>query len=154
MLTSNGAGNAPTFKNLAAGSPFKGFSAKRTSTFTQATSGVDQILIFNSEKYDTEGWYNTSTGVFQPTEAGYYSIRINVALKQFGERHGTAGITLNGTFVMGAILHRGYTTTTSDTACVEVILHLNGTTDTVDVRSSHQQQFRSMVPFRLLGVTR
>ena len=59
---------------------FAGFSAYRTESLTLVEGAVVDIL-FPFEIYDTNNWYNGTTGEFKPTVAGYY--QINAAARLF-----------------------------------------------------------------------
>jgi hypothetical protein len=55
-----------------------------------AISSNTATLVFNTKTFDVGGFYNTSTGKFQPTEAGLYLMAAHIQCNLF---KGSAGLT-------------------------------------------------------------
>lgn len=89
-----------------------------------------------SETFDTAGAFNTSTGRFQPTVAGYYQINARASYSSNGITATYVGVSIgkNGTSVAyGAVGSNGeYPQVT-----VSDIVYLNGSTDYVQVGTLH-----------------
>ena len=80
-------------------------------------------LNFNTESFDTNGNYDTSTNRFTPTVAGYYQITANTYFSATAQlyiyKNGSANIT-------GAYLN-------SSGHSVAGLVYLNGTTDYIEI---------------------
>jgi|SRR6185312_14039469 len=48
------------------------------TNFTGLTSSANNLLKFGHKPIDPNGWYDTSTGIFLPTVAGYYLATLQV----------------------------------------------------------------------------
>jgi hypothetical protein len=99
----------------------------------QTITAVSDTTINFADNQDPQGWFNTSTHVFQPTIAGYYNISYSVL---WGIGTGTGQINtqinLNGTTQL--YIAQGQTNTVQPlTQSGTVIQYLNGTTDYVKV---------------------
>lgn len=110
------------------------FYAYRNGALSLANAGV---ALFDSERFDTSGWFDTSTGRFTPQVAGYY--RLSWCL-----RLGVAGDTFN---VLAVLYKNG--AVHADGACLRAVpssavassgsavVQANGTSDYFDVRLVH-----------------
>jgi len=124
------------------------FQAKKTTTqnFSQNTQAV---VLFDSEDFDDDGVYDTSTGKFQPNEAGKYLIHTQVTFANSGGNEYCL-ITKNGT---GIKWGQNYPTGTAgnkkqDTS---VIVSLNGSTDYVQVEALTSYAGTNTLSTSLLG---
>ena len=104
------------------------FSAYQSVAQT-LSSGVITVINFQTEEFDTDGAYNTSTSRFQPAVAGYYQINANVAVAS-SPSGVNARILKNGTlWKAGGNASGNYAYSSG----VSSIVHLNGTTDFVEI---------------------
>lgn len=102
------------------------------------TTGVSTKIQFNAEEFDTGNVYDKDTNFrFQPTVAGYYSIGATVHATS------TANFTLEsiGIYKNGASIKNGGYLPNTGAATARIsadskIVHLNGTTDYVEVYSA------------------
>lgn len=124
------------------------FQAKKTTTqnFSQNTQAV---VLFDSEDFDDDGVYDTSTGKFQPNEAGKYLIHTQVTFANSGGNEYCV-ITKNGTAIKWG---QNYPTGTAgnkkqDTS---VIVSLNGSTDYVQVEALTSYAGTNTLSTSLLG---
>jgi hypothetical protein len=96
-------------------------------------------LVFNAvERQSPSGLYNTTTGRFQPTVAGYYQIDAASAIATSGSPTGTVGYSITlykntdpvaaGPILAPLILINGYIAPASS---LSRLVYLNGTTDYV-----------------------
>lgn len=67
--------------------------AKRTSDMS-IPSGTNTTITYLSEDFDVNGEFNHATGVFTPTQAGYYAIMATANWDAFNSTSGTRGIRL------------------------------------------------------------
>ena len=117
-------GNMPAFRALGSG------ISVNSSTFTTFAS-------FSSPTFDTASAFNTSTGKFQPTVAGYYQINVKVDYGSGGVGAASsidAGISKNGTNYN----YSGCANTSSGSfpavMCCDIV-YLNGSTDYVQAQA-------------------
>ena len=96
---------------------------KRSANQT-VTANTWTIIAFNSEVYDTDGAFDTSTYKFTPTVAGYY--QVNLGASSSGNT--TVQICRNANTI-GNYLAQSATTAASSGNGVSQIVYLNGTTD-------------------------
>lgn len=97
-----------------------------------ATSSVWQLVVCSAKDFDVRAEYNTSSGRFQPTTAGYYDV-----IAQAQAEGPAAGSRLYvGVFKNGAVYKAGTVTLegTAATAHCKAKVFLNGTTDYIDMR--------------------
>jgi hypothetical protein len=102
------------------------FLACRTTNQTISGAGGTTIL-FNTETYDTNNFYDTSNGRFTPTIAGYYQLSAKTTVqggsitRSFPTLHGPSFALRGNDLVMAANQEFG--------AVVQGIMYFNGTTD-------------------------
>lgn len=111
------------------------FYSYRSSILTLGSGTSYNTFTFDAENFDTEGWYDTTTGKFQPLLEGYYLFVTSVNFTMGGALPNcTCAIAIrkNGTvFSETFTLVPGIVTDYSPS--VTTIVYLNGTTDYVDV---------------------
>ena len=104
----------------------------KLATNQSITAGADTTINF-ADIQDPQGWFNSTTHVFQPTIAGYYNISYSVL---WGTGTGTGQINtqinLNGTTQL-YIAQNQTNTTQPLTQSGSIITYLNGDTDYVKV---------------------
>ena len=100
---------------------YKKVSFKANGTNAQVVGTGDTIIICNDEQWDEGASYNNGTGVFTPTEPGYYQVDAGVGF--IGSDTGFPIINLNGSrYKIGGI--KG-----DNTFRISCIVPFNGTTD-------------------------
>lgn len=108
---SNVAGNAPTFR-----------ATKASGGNQTIASNVWTKITFPNEDWDTNSNYDTSTSRFTPTVAGYYFVRVSVAVTVVA---GTQfSLYRNGGFYAGV--------TNAEWMEIATIVYLNGSTDYIE----------------------
>ena len=60
------------------------FRAHVSSAISIANNAYADPVIWQTEDYDLEGWYNTTTGKYTPQVAGYYKIETHILMSNFG----------------------------------------------------------------------
>lgn len=117
--------NAPAFKADSAA----------LVTIPTGLTGPTWFTNFN-ETFDTAAAFNTSTGRFQPTVAGYYQINARASYSSNGITATYVGVAIgkNGTGIAFSSVESssGYPTIT-----VTDVIYLNGSTDYVQVGTLH-----------------
>jgi hypothetical protein len=114
------------------------FHAQVASSFT-ISSGTTTDVVFGQENFDSDGWYDTSTGRFTPQTAGYYSISAFLGLKVTSSTISTAngwvqknGVTSTvGPFRIILIIGSGSTEFYGGSTS---IVYFNGSTDYMGVQ--------------------
>ena len=99
------------------------------------SSNVETVLTLDTENFDTDSCYNTSTYLFTPTIAGYYfsyvQLRWDVPLNQ--QCAFVVGIRKNGVPIStGQHDFNANSSTDSLTVTRSTLVYLNGTTDYLD----------------------
>lgn len=89
VLTSNGAGAAPTFQAAAGGSSFNKNIGMFTRTSSQNITTSSATISWNTEDADPDGNWANSSGVLTSTDAGWYHIDVNVPMNDDGATGGT-----------------------------------------------------------------
>jgi hypothetical protein len=117
MLASNVGGVGPAF-------------SATIGTNQSLSAGTETKLNFNTEQFDTNSNYDTSTYRFTPTVTGYYQIN---AAQEYSNATGIQVITIkkNGVRVSSAG-SRNATPAGTFFSCCSVIVYLNGSTDYVE----------------------
>jgi hypothetical protein len=93
VLTSNGAGVAPTYQAAGGGSTTY-FQAYRTSNQTVAGGDTSTTIIFDTAIDNVGGAYNTGTGVFTAPATGYYSFSTCVFYNNLNTPAGNSQVIL------------------------------------------------------------
>lgn len=110
-----------------------------------------QVVVFDAESFDTQGWYNPATGRFTPQVAGYYRLSTTVMSNSTltADNYYIARIRKNGADVATGppTFQRGSATTPASSATD--VVFANGTTDYFDVGVYHNQG----VAFPLAGAS-
>lgn len=60
------------------------FRAHVSSAISIANNSWADPVIWQTEDYDLEGWYNTTTGKYTPQVAGYYKFEVGLMMSNFG----------------------------------------------------------------------
>lgn len=99
--------------------------------------GADRVLIFSSEDFDTDGFYDNATGKFQPSVAGYYHVtgQVTVATAESSSNYYTK-IRKNGTTAIASGIINKIDIGASnegDSSTLCCIVYLNGTTDFIEI---------------------
>lgn len=126
-------GQAAGLPGGAAGAP-KTFTAGRTADYLHAAGDP---VVFDGDNvpgflWDDEGWYDPATGIFQPTESGYFQVEWTVT----GDISGSfmvSQLQKNGDVIAEGNWTPGGTATTLG----HRLVFLNGTTDFVRVVLQH-----------------
>ncbi len=113
-----------------------GFSAYRSASFS-INAVTQTTLIYPLEEFDTNNWYNTTTGVFQPTQPGYYYVTASSSVYNGLSFLRYISILKNGIISKSGSNH--YTTGVS--VSVSGLIYLNGTTDYINVSLYGNQAF-------------
>jgi hypothetical protein len=117
-----------------------GFSATRNTAIT-APALTYTTIVYPTEEFDTNNWYNTSTGVFQPTQPGYYYITASASVYDAQSYLRSICIFKNGSiFKTGS---GGYTIGVA--VAVSSLIYFNGTTDNIYI-SLYTTQNLSITP--------
>ena len=104
------------------------FSAYQSVAQT-LSSGVITVINFQTEEFDTDGAYSTSTSRFQPAVAGYYQINANVAVA-------SSASAVNCRVLKNGALWKGGGNASGAYAYsngVSTVVYLNGSTDYVEI---------------------
>ena len=131
VITTNGSGQlAFTSPNIVP----PAFRANKASPYQAISHNSDVIITFETEDFDTNGFYDTSNSRFTPTIAGYYFVNANVGFSNAtGEYYFAIHLFKNGTRVS-----RGGNWNDGSNQNVNVrnssIIAFNGSSDYVDVR--------------------
>lgn len=125
ILTVDGSGNITPSNQLYPKVP--AFHAYTGST-ASANHSVWTKVPINTERFDTNSDFDTSTYRFTPTVAGYYSI---TGMVSFGENIASveAGIAINGSITYGGTSNWSNNVNSMTT----VVHYLNGSTDYVEL---------------------
>jgi hypothetical protein len=105
--------------------------AKRiTSDIAVTDATYYSYAVLNGEDYDSHGFYNTTTGVFQPTIAGMYLVTAHLHGYSAAVWEGAPKAVINksGTIVA---TDEGYLIGTNAFATATAAIYMNGSTDTV-----------------------
>ena len=110
------------------------FRAYRSSN--QSISGsTTTTVVLNATSYDSNSDFNTSTGVYTPSVAGYYQFNGTVTLDPDGSTTGgfIAVLYKNSTWTASNDAYRAIASA-RHSAHVSDIIYMNGTTDNVTLR--------------------
>ncbi len=117
---------------LTTGSTFAGtgpaFSAYQSSAQATVTGGIWTKVVLQAEEFDTNANFDNVTNYrFTPTVAGYYQVNGGF------NNNATAGQVLVAIFKNGAEYKRGVQTPVAVEAAMGTLVHLNGSTDYVEL---------------------
>ena len=109
------------------------FRARRTSDQTSAGTGILGPIVFQTEDFDTNGYYDPATGKFQPTAAGYYEVRAGLSLNVANAGQWGGLYLLKNGNTAAPLSYDGQTQASVSVAerQTSAIVYLNGTTDYV-----------------------
>ena len=139
IITSDGSGNLTMPNGKMTGQNYPAFMTHSNSSSTQTVSnGVwTEVTINDQEEFDTDNFFNTSTGRFSPTVAGKYFFTAQIfAANGIGTGLSSILITKNGGVTLDSKDELGYLERIAigDTRLqVNGMLSLNGTSDYVSV---------------------
>lgn len=100
------------------------FSVRETSGQTITAGAGDVVVNFNTEEYNHDGWYSTSTYKFIPKQPGYYLFSCSVYATAARTAAAVISLAVNGTAVR--IIERRAEGWTLSGSC---IYYMNGDTD-------------------------
>jgi C1q domain len=93
------------------------------------------IVLFDTVLFDSNGFFNTSTSVFQPTIAGYYNITVTIGIQ--GSAHNsdfnTVSIQKNGTPIATTVTSDGAAGGSVSTNTTTTLVNMNGGSDFINV---------------------
>jgi hypothetical protein len=135
LLEANGSGTITT--NNIGGDNTPAFSAYLGSNQTISGSTLTTIA-FDTENFDSDSCYNTSTYRFTPTEAGKYLLFANTRLTTTANQTSTFEMEIRHS-VQNSILRISGHTQEQTTWSGSVIATMNGTTDYVFVSFYHTE---------------
>ena len=122
--------SASNITNMA-GPAFRAYMSSNLSLTTNVTT----VIPANTETYDTDGCYDTSTYRFTPTVAGYYYANVNgrYHVPTSNQCAFALSVRVNGSIVASG-QHDMYAGNNTDglTFNRSTIVYLNGTTDYID----------------------
>jgi hypothetical protein len=111
-LAANVVGNGPAF-------------SATMSANQSVTSSTYTKVVFNTEDFDTNSNYDTTTYRFTPTVAGYYQINASIYPN-------TTVTQINCSIYKNGAAYRAVSGTSASSACSSIV-YLNGTTDYVEI---------------------
>ena len=104
------------------------FYARRTQAVSLgASSGTN--VVFQTEEYDVNGWYDTSNGRFTPQIAGYYLLGCFLYFDTISSGYWQVRLAVNGNYSSELILREPTDHTSYPRQGASVIAKANGTTD-------------------------
>ena len=131
LLSSDGAGTVTINNSALKVTPY--FQAKVTNQAQGFSQNTYTAVLFNTEDFDPNNAYDTATGKFQPSEAGYYYIFGQIAFATSGGNE-QIHIWKNGSeYLMWSQTDAG-STNNHKAQQVQKITYLNGSTDYVQIR--------------------
>lgn len=110
------------------------FSAYRNAALSLATGAV---VVFDFEEWDTEGWFNTTTGRFTPLLAGKYRLNARVTRSTDSSIGWTVILRKNGSDYKVLSWSLGVSGTLVPQGGGTAIASANGTTDYFDIVLVH-----------------
>jgi hypothetical protein len=106
------------------------FSATQ-STATSCANGTLTKILFQTEEFDTNSNYDTSTSRFTPTVAGYYQVNCGVYFAGLTSQYGFSAFYKNGSlFKYGNTFGATAGGCTVNNSC---LIYMNGSTDYLEV---------------------
>lgn len=108
------------------------FSATNVSTVPTTTSAK---VLFETEQFDSDNAFDSATSTFRPPKAGYYQINIKINVSQTGNGGSTLSLALvkNGSLYSGSNALINYTAGFTQSLYLNQVVHMNGTTDYLEV---------------------
>lgn len=139
-ITGLAAGGLPngtvTQADLAAGVAGTGpaFSAYQSSAQSALTSNTWTKILFQTEEFDTNSNYDTSTSSFTPTVAGYYQVNASVFWPATTTFSGIRIYKNGSSFKQG----QWSGSASAGSAVVSALIYMNGTTDYLEIYGNTQ----------------
>ena len=129
-------GSAVSLGGSASISNTPSFYAYLGSNISSFTANQYNTIVFGTEGHDSNSDYDTSTGIFTPSEAGKYFCFASAKMGNFGDSAGNKYMTLaffwNGTSTQAG--HTNIEANGETTVTVANVIEFNGTTDNIRVR--------------------
>lgn len=109
---------------------FQGFLATKNDSYVKPATDLTGPVPFNIKVHDPNNWFDSATGQFKPTTAGYYQIKASLKLDE-GGGGGRKFVVL---YKNGGQFFRGTALTGSNTSSsLSALVYLNGVSDYVDL---------------------
>ena len=106
------------------------FHATRSSSTGNLSSGYSAL--YDTVVFDTDSWYDTSTGRYTPQRAGYYNFMGQWSLTTTSSTiYLSVSLRFNGTLKFNRVQYGG--SSTYPRPQVSGVFYMNGSTDYVDV---------------------
>ena len=108
------------------------FSAYLSSNQSPSGSTYTKIQ-FDTEEFDTDSCFNTSTYKFTPTVAGYYQVNATIGFDATSVNPQWGGVAI---YKNGAVVRQNRVTGNTYTSCaapVSSVVYLNGSTDYLEI---------------------
>jgi hypothetical protein len=147
-LNNNSLSSVTTLPNGISGQNYPAFEAY-LSADTSISNNTLTVIPCNTEIYDTDSCYDTSTYTFTPNVAGKYYIYGGASMGSGGNVYQFSffDIRLNGSLKKRSTFNPDDTSVNTATPTISGILDMNGTTDSVNLRV----QFSSSISNTLNG---
>ena len=134
LFSSDGSGNVTLSSADLKSTP--AFQAKLSSA-QSISDNVTTLVQFNTEEFDTNSYYDTSTYRFTPQIAGKYFVYISIGLHALAVselQNMYAALSKNGTIIKFS--HHNYTNNNIrfGTANITAVVELNGSTDYIEAK--------------------
>jgi hypothetical protein len=113
------------------------FSAYLSTDITVSSSTTTK-LVFNTENYDTASCFNTSTGIFTPTVAGYYQLTFAGQTDYQSSGRAQTWIYKNGSAIAFREENLNSPASTYPSRFVSALLYANGTSDYFEIYVRHE----------------
>lgn len=123
-LTLNGSGGVTTNSNVTFDN-VPTFAAWKSGATQDVGTGVWTKVTFETEEFDTNSNYDTSTSRFTPTVAGYY--QVNASL--FYDNNGACRCAI---YKNGTVWKEGIRQVNAFSATASCLVYLNGSTDYIE----------------------
>lgn len=105
-----------------------------SSNQSHASSGTAQRVDFDSEDFDLDGEFDSTTNYrFTPTVAGLYLVTASVAFAHNVTGYRSIFVLKNGTYVWGNAVQAVTVTSIETVVTVSAILDMNGSTDYIRI---------------------
>ena len=112
------------------------FSARKTSAQSFTQNAFTKV-IFNTEEFDTNANYDTTTARFTPTMAGYYQINAGLVLQSLIKGTSLVSIFKNGSeYKRGQHINTDLASSTDGITALTThgLVYCNGSTDYIEIQ--------------------
>lgn len=113
--------------------PGRGFSAIKSAAQSGIAPATNTKVTFNTEEYDPNGWYDTATSRFIPTETGYYIVSSSLSYSGGVSDANPCQVKIyknGGNIALGTIAPAGIVQTVPT---VTRFVYMNGSTDYLEI---------------------